>query len=82
MKSMRKGGPADDNREAIRSFVEAGGKELIVIGQEALGYLAGFQDSIFQPGDYEYDILGVKQSFNDVNYDTSSHTGQYQTVAS
>lgn len=62
------GGPADDNQEAIRSYAATGGKSLAVIGQEVLGYLNGFTDSTFVAGDYEYDVLGVMSSYNDVNY--------------
>jgi hypothetical protein len=69
-------GPQDDNREALRSFVNYGSRTLIVVGQETLGYLTGYEDSTFKPGDYEYDILGVSQSYNDVNYDTTKENSQ------
>ena len=71
-------GPAEDNREALRSLVNYGNRVLIVIGQEALGYLIGYEDSTFKPGDYEYDILGVMESFNDVNYDTTKENSQLE----
>ncbi len=70
-------GPKFDNREALRSFVEEGsnGIKFGVIGQEALGYLVGYVDSTFKHGDYEYNILGVQRSYNDVNYDTANGIG-------
>ena len=60
------GGPADDNQAALTAFAASGGKVLGVVGQEILGYLVGYADSAYVAGDYEYDILGVMQSYNDV----------------
>ena len=59
-------GPDDDNRAALTGYVANGGKSLGVVGQEVLGYLNGFTDSTFIAGDYEYDVLGVMSSYNDV----------------
>ncbi len=59
-------GPADDNRAALTGYVANGGKSLGVVGQEVLGYLNNFTDSTFIAGDYEYDVLGVMSSYNDV----------------
>jgi len=63
------GGPADDNREALTNFAASGDKVLGVIGMEILGYLYGYANLTFEAGDYEYEILGVLNSYNDVNYD-------------
>ncbi|MCX6149545.1 MAG: T9SS type A sorting domain-containing protein [Ignavibacteriales bacterium] len=41
-------------------------------GQEWLGARYGFQDSTFSEGSFEYDILGITHSFNDVSYADNS----------
>jgi hypothetical protein len=74
------GGPADDNQAALTGFAASGNKKLAVIGQETLGYLNAFTDSTFVAGDYEYEILGVMNSYNDVNYNPDA--GFDQTMGS
>ncbi len=65
------GGPGDDNREAFQTWFAGGNKNFLVMGQEILGYLYGYANKTFVAGDYEYDVLGVLNSYNDVNYGAS-----------
>lgn len=60
------GGPADDNGAALTAYAASGNKKLGVIGQEILGYLYGYANKTFVAGEYEYEILGVLNSYNDV----------------
>jgi hypothetical protein len=62
-------GPNDDNGPAIAAWLAAGNKNYLRAGMETLGYLHGYADLTFAAGDYEYDVLGVLNSYNDVvNY--------------
>lgn len=66
-------GPADYNREVIRTWLEASGdRNYFLAGMEWLGADNGFVDQDYAPGSFEYDILGVAHSYNDVSYDGTS----------
>jgi Secretion system C-terminal sorting domain len=66
-------GPADYNDDVIRNWLMADGtRNYFLAGQEWLGTKTGFADSNYVAGDFEYDILGVDQSYNDVSFDGTS----------
>lgn len=68
---MSEGSPSADNYDAYRTWIEQGDKNFLLAGQEALGWNYGFIDSTFTEGSFEYDILGVAQSYNDVSFAVS-----------
>ncbi len=68
---MNEGAPTDDNRDAYSAWVAEGNKNFLLAGQEALGFLYGYENKTFEPGSFEYDVLGVLNSYNDVSYAAS-----------
>ena len=63
-------GPAFYQRNVIRTWLVANSsRNYFLAGQEWLGNDNAFTDSTYVPGDFEYDILGVAHSYNDVSYD-------------
>jgi hypothetical protein len=63
-------GPADYHRDAVRTWLEADGtRNYLLAGDEWLGADNSYTDQAYAPGTFEYDILGVTQSYNDVSYD-------------
>ncbi|MCF7797475.1 MAG: T9SS type A sorting domain-containing protein [Lentisphaeria bacterium] len=65
-------GPLWDNSAVIAGWLEEGAKEYFLAGDEWFGALSGWTDLDFVEGDFEYDILGVSHSYNDIN---ASSTG-------
>lgn len=54
----------------IRPWLAAdGNRNYLLAGQEWLGARYNFQDKDFIAGDFEYDVLGITHSYNDVSYD-------------
>jgi hypothetical protein len=45
------------------------GRNYLLAGQEYLGAKNGYNDSDYVAGSFEYDILGVIHSYNDISYD-------------
>jgi len=63
-------GPKDYNDPVITNWLAAdGSRNYFLAGQEWLGLKNDFRDSIYVPGDFEYDILGITHSYNDISYD-------------
>jgi len=59
----------DYNEANIRTWLEAdGSRNYFLAGQEYLGAKSGYVDSAYVAGDFEYDILGIMQSYNDITY--------------
>lgn len=58
------------HKDKIREWL-AGcpGRFYFLAGMDWLGKENGFVDRDYQPGDFEYDILGITHSYNDVTYD-------------
>ena len=70
------GGPAAYNDTAIREWLAADGSHnYFLTGQEWLGARHGFVDMDFAAGSFEFDILGINHSYNDVS-DYADFTGQ------
>jgi hypothetical protein len=66
-------GPKDYNDSVITNWLAAdGSRNYFLAGQEWLGLKNDFRDSIYVAGDFEYDILGVTRSYNNVSYDGTS----------
>ncbi len=64
---MSEGSPSDDNRDAYSAWVAEGNKNFLLAGQEELGFLYAYEDQDFVEGDFEYDVLGVAHSYNDIS---------------
>jgi hypothetical protein len=59
----------DYNETNIRAWLEgAPNRNYFLAGQEYLGQKSGYVDSAYVAGDFEYDILGIMQSYNDITY--------------
>ncbi len=71
---MSEGSPTFDNRAVYSDWVASGNKNLLIAGQEQLGYLYGYANRTFEPGDFEYDVLGVLNSYNDLVASESDST--------
>ena len=57
------------NETNIRAWLEgANNRNYFLAGQEYLGAKSGYVDSAYVAGDFEYDILGIMQSYNDITY--------------
>lgn len=67
------GAPADYQDDIIRPWLEANGsRNYYLVGQEWLGDRYDFVDQDFAAGSFEFDILGISHSYNDVSYDGTS----------
>jgi len=59
----------DYNKDVVRAWLEgAGNRNYFLAGQEYLGANNSYTDSTYVVGDFEYDILGIMQSYNDITY--------------
>jgi Secretion system C-terminal sorting domain len=57
------------NDDIIRTWIEGeGNRNYFLAGQEYLGAKNGYIDSPYVAGDFEYDILGLTHSYNDITY--------------
>jgi hypothetical protein len=66
-------GPKDYNDSVITNWLAAdGSRNYFLAGQEWLGLKNDFRDSIYVAGDFEYDILGVTRSYNNVSFNGTS----------
>ena len=64
------GAPESYTDSLVKPWLEAdGNRNYFLAGQEWLGDRYGYVDQDFTPGDFEYDILGITHSYNDVSYD-------------
>jgi hypothetical protein len=61
------------NDKAVRKWLEQDDDHnYFLAGQEWLGWKSGFEDSTYEEGDFEYDILGITRSYNDISYHGAS----------
>jgi len=71
----------DYNKDIIRAWIEgASNRNYFLAGQEYLGANNSYTDSTYVAGDFEYDILGIMQSYNDISYkqlDSANQTNSY-----
>lgn len=69
-------GPLVYNDDVIRTWLEADASHnYMLAGQEYLGARYGYADMDFAEGDFEFDVLGVTHSYNDVSYDGEAGQG-------
>jgi hypothetical protein len=62
-------GEGDYNDEVIRQWLAGSPtRNYYLAGQEYLGAQYGYENQEFAAGDFEYDILGVTASYNDISY--------------
>ncbi len=73
---ITQGGPADRNDDAIRAWLgDVATRNYLIAGDEYLGWDRGYADMDFAAGTFEYDILGITHSYNDVSYDGTAGQG-------
>jgi len=66
-------GPNDYNKEVIKEWFASEYMRVYMLwGDEWLGAQNGYTDVGYQSGDFEYDILGLTNYYNDVSYDGTS----------
>lgn len=71
----------DYNKEIIRNWLDAAGyRNYFLAGEEWLGKVNGYRDSAYAEGDFEYDILGITHSYNDVAFDGISEYAEKSTL--
>lgn len=64
------GSPNDYNDDVVEAWLTANGnRNYYLEGQEYLGARYSYVDKSFVAGDFEFDVLGINASFNDVSYD-------------
>ena len=67
------GAPDNYNDSIVRPWLAANGnRNYYLEGQEWLGRRYGYVDTNFVAGDFEFDVLGINASFNDVSYNGTS----------
>lgn len=66
-------GPSAYNREVISEWLAGdANRNYLLSGEEWLGADNGYTDQDYAAGTFEYDVLGVTHSYNDVTYDGTS----------
>jgi len=66
-------GPKVYNNDVIKTWLEGSpSRNYFLTGQEFLGAGNSYTDMDFTAGSFEYDILGVTHSYNDISYDGTS----------
>ena len=68
------GGPNWDNRDVITAWLAEGSKNYFLAGDEWFGALSNWTNMDFAAGDFEYDVLGVASSLNDINASSTGAT--------
>ncbi|MCB0729837.1 MAG: T9SS type A sorting domain-containing protein [Ignavibacteriae bacterium] len=67
------GGPGSYQRESLTNWMAAdGSRNYFLAGEEWLGADNGYTDQAYAAGSFEYDVLGVAASYNDISYDGTS----------
>jgi hypothetical protein len=62
-------GPKDINNQVIREWLAASpSHNYLLAGDEYLGKISNWKDSIYAAGDFQYDILGISKDYNDISY--------------
>jgi len=65
--------PKYNNQEVVRNWIESSSdKCYLMAGDEYLGWDREYLDTTFEAGSFEYDILGITHSYNDVSFDGTS----------
>jgi len=67
-------GPVYDNSAVITAWLTEGEKNYMLAGDEWFGALSNWTDMDFAAGTFEYDVLGVSHSYNDINASSSLPT--------
>ena len=67
-------GPAFDNRAVIAAWLETGEKNYCLAGDEQFGRWTNWTDQDYEPGDFEYDVLGVSHIYNDISVSPAAVT--------
>ncbi len=67
-------GPVYYNGGVVTDWLTEGEKNYMLAGDEWFGALSGWVDLDFVAGDFEYDVLGVTHSYNDINVSSSAPT--------
>ena len=63
-------GPLDDNDEAVKTWLTADPtRNYFLSGEEYLGWDNNYTDMTYAAGDFEYDVLGIAASYNDISFD-------------
>ncbi len=66
-------GPENYNNDVIRDWIAASpDHNYMLAGQEWLGANNSYTDTNYSAGDFEYDILGLTHSYNDISFDGTS----------
>jgi len=66
-------GPSAYNREVIAEWIVGNGnRNYLLAGEEWLGADKDYTDQDYSAGSFEYDILGITHSYNDISYDGTS----------
>ncbi|MCF7903218.1 MAG: hypothetical protein K9M19_07280, partial [Candidatus Marinimicrobia bacterium] len=73
-------GPSYDNREVISAWIDEGAKNYFLCGDEWFGALSNWTNMEFTAGDFEYDVLGIAHSYNDINYPNPGSSGASPVV--
>lgn len=67
------GGGQDYHKDAVRNWLAGNSnRAYFLAGMEWLGVINGYVDVDYFPGEFEYDILGISHSYNDVSYNGSN----------
>ncbi|MBT7577454.1 MAG: T9SS type A sorting domain-containing protein [Candidatus Marinimicrobia bacterium] len=67
-------GPVYDNSAVVTAWLTEGEKNYMLAGDEWFGALSNWTDMDFVAGDFEYDVLGITHSYNDINASSSAPT--------
>ena len=60
-------GPVYINNDVIKAWLDADASHnYMLMGDEYLGSITGWNDSTYQAGDFQYDVLGVMADHNDI----------------
>ena len=66
-------GPNSYHKDVVKAWLEAdGSRNYLLAGEEWLGAGNGYVDVDYVAGDFEFDVLGITHSYNDVSYDGTS----------
>jgi hypothetical protein len=68
--------PNDDNADVIGAWLSGGAtRNYFICGQEVLGKFNQYTDQDFAAGTFQYDVLGITHSYNDVSYVQATAVG-------
>jgi len=67
-------GPLYDNSSVVTDWLTEGEKNYMLAGDEWFGGLSNWTDMDFVAGDFEYDVLGISHSHNDIQVSSGAPT--------